>query len=99
MFKKKSEDFNELLNKKGNALDRQMAVGQVTCSSAALVSFLLCACVCVSLMCSSSIDVRLKRSLNLTCQLKSVSNNTLPVVLLLLPASPPHKPSEPLLLQ
>lgn len=40
-------------------------------------------------------DVQLKPSLNLTCQLKSVSNHTLPVVRLLLPASSLHKPSEP----
>lgn len=41
--------------------------------------------------------VQLKPSLNLTCQLKSVSNHTLPVVRLLLPASSLHKPSDQLL--
>lgn len=47
----------------------------------------VCVCVCVGLLCSSSVSVHLQQSLDLTRQLKSVSNHTLPVVRLLLPPS------------
>lgn len=72
------------------------AVGQATCSSVALLGWfpVMCMCVCVGLLCSSSVSVQLKQSLDLTRQLKSVSNHTLPVVPLLLPLSTLQNPSQ-----
>lgn len=72
------------MKKKGKMFS---GVGGGTCSSVALMSFLSCACVCVGLLCSSLVSVQLKQWLYLICQLKSVSNHTLPVVRLLLPLS------------